>query len=137
MTDARAAAGRRRATGRAGEDAAAAFLRRRGLHILRRNYATPFGELDLVARAGDVVVFVEVKAANAGAATDPRRQFTPRKVKRVYNAALYYLARECPGEDPDFRFDFVVVTRGGDRVTVEHHAAVPLQDFLPAPKEEP
>jgi putative endonuclease len=123
----------RRELGRAGEEAAAAFLTARGFRVLNRNYHTPFGELDLVALAPEgALVFAEVKA---GAASDPRPRFTPRKVKRVYAAALYYLEHEREGEDLDWRFDFLAVFDRGGRMEVEHVAAVPLQDYLPADEE--
>jgi len=119
------------AFGRRAEDAAADFLTARGFRVLDRNYLTPGGELDLVAAAADgTVVFVEVKAARARAATDPRAAFTPKKVRRVYNAALTYLQNERADEDVDFRFDFVVVVERRGVLEVEHYAAVPLQDWL-------
>jgi len=122
-----------RALGRAGEEAAACFLTARGFRVIDRNYHTPFGELDLVALAPEgALVFAEVKA---GAAGDPRQRFTPKKVKRVYAAALYYLAHEREGEDLDWRFDFLAVFERGGRMEVEHFAAVPLQDYLPAGEE--
>lgn len=124
----------RRALGQAGEEAAASFLAARGFRILTRNYHTPFGELDLVALSPEgVLVFAEVKA---GAAGDPRLNFTPRKTKRVYGAALYYLEHEREGEDFDWRFDFLAVFERGGRMEVEHFAAVPLQDYLPAGEED-
>jgi len=61
MTDGRRGeAARRRALGRAGEDAAADFLRRRGFEVLTRNYHTPYGELDVVASVDGALVFAEV-----------------------------------------------------------------------------
>lgn len=75
----------RHAFGRRGEDAAAEFLRRRGLEVLARNVRTAFGEIDLVAMDGDVVVFVEVKSRrgagghDALAAVDARKQRRDRK----------------------------------------------------------
>jgi len=125
-------AARRRALGRAGETAAADFLRCRGFDVLARNYHTPHGELDLVCAREETIIFVEVKTGEAAATLDPRTQFTPRKVARLYRAALDYWARERPGEEPDLRFDFVAVVRRGDGFAVEHYEAVPLGDYLPA-----
>jgi len=131
----KAEARRRAALGRAGEEAAAAFLEGKGATVVARNYHTPYGELDVVARDGATLVFAEVKAAGAGAAADPRLNFTPRKVERVFNAALYYLQKEQPGAEPDFRFDFLVVERRGDCWAVEHHAGVSLDQYLPSRPE--
>ncbi len=129
------AAARRRALGRAGEDAAASFLTGRGFTILTRNYTTPFGELDIVATTENSVVFAEVKTARAGAKVDPRSQFTPRKVSRIFKTALSYLEAERPGEDVDVRFDFLVVTKTDKGYEIEHYAAVPLNDYLPAAED--
>ena len=52
----------RQSLGKLGEDLACAELHRRGYEILERRYRTRFGEIDIVARDGDVTVFVEVKA---------------------------------------------------------------------------
>ncbi|HYC00692.1 MAG TPA: YraN family protein [Candidatus Limnocylindrales bacterium] len=78
----------RRALGIAGEEAAAAFLQRRGYRIVARNVRSPLGELDIVAIDGEVVVFVEVKTRrNGGAleAVDPRKQ---RRLTRLARAFL-------------------------------------------------
>jgi putative endonuclease len=133
MTDDRKGeAARRRALGRAGEDAAADFLRRRGFEVLARNYHTPYGELDVVAAKDGVLVFAEIKTGRAGSSVDPRAQFTPRKVSRCYKAALYYMDKERPGQDADLRFDFLVVVREKGRYEIEHFEAVALDDYLPA-----
>jgi putative endonuclease len=129
-TDGQRRAAARRKLGRAGEDAAADFLRRRGFAVVARNYYTPFGELDLVASKDGDLVFAEVKAARAGASVDPRSQFTRRKVTRVYRSALHYLEKERPGEEPAFRFDFLVVVKKGDEYEIEHYEAVALEDFV-------
>lgn len=124
-------AARRQALGRAGEDAAADFLRRRGFAIVARNYHTPFGELDVVAEKDGRLVFAEVKTARAGATVDPRSQFTARKVTRIYKAALYFFDKERLSHEPDFRFDFLVAVRRKGAYEIEHYEAVPLSDFLP------
>ncbi|NIT34983.1 MAG: YraN family protein [candidate division Zixibacteria bacterium] len=124
-------AARRRALGRAGEDAAADFLRRRGFELVARNYHTPFGELDVVAEKDGGLVFAEVKTARAGASVDPRSQFTPRKVTRIYKAALYFLDKERPAIEPDFRFDFLVAVRKKGGYEIEHYEAVAPDDYLP------
>jgi putative endonuclease len=130
-SDRKREAARRRALGRAGEDAAADFLRRRGFELVARNYHTPFGELDVVAEKDGGLVFAEVKTARAGASIDPRSQFTPRKVTRIYKAALHFLDKERPSEEPDFRFDFLVAVRKKGAYEIEHYEAVAPDDYLP------
>jgi putative endonuclease len=76
----------RAARGRAGEDAAAALLEAHGYRIVGRNVRLPGGEIDIIARDGDTVVFVEVKArasasyGSAVGAVDARKRATLRAV---------------------------------------------------------
>jgi len=100
----------RAARGRAGEDAAAALLEAHGYRIVGRNVRLPGGEIDIIARDGDVVVFVEVKArANASygsavGAVDARKRATLRAV------ASDWLQVAAPRAHA--RFDIVTFDRG-------------------------
>ena len=89
------------------ESLAAAFLERAGLRILERNYRCRFGEIDLVARSGPVLVFVEVRARGSDDFGGAAGSITAAKRKRLVAAARHYLAshrveRAC-------RFDVVLV----------------------------
>jgi len=106
--------------GAAGETAAAAWLRRRGYAILARNYRCRAGELDIVARRGADVVFVEVKTRGPRAIALPAEQVDARKRARIVRAARSYLAR-LGGNDPACRFDVVEVVSGAGRVKVTRH----------------
>ena len=92
-----------------GERAAARFLRRRGFRILLRGYRTTRGEIDLVARDGETLVFVEVKTRSRGM---PAEAVTPEKQRRLTLAALHFLKRhgllDRPREVP-CRFDVVAI----------------------------
>src|SRR3712207_7747855 len=79
-----------RLLGDQGEREAARFLRRRGLRILVRNYRTPQGEIDLIARDGATPVFVEVKSRRRGT---PAEAVTPEKQRKLTLAALHFLKR--------------------------------------------
>jgi len=79
-----------RLLGDRGERAAARHLKGRGLRVLRRGYRTAQGEIDLIARDGDVLVFVEVKARRRGV---PAEAVTPEKQRRLTLAALHFLKR--------------------------------------------
>lgn len=98
--------------GRLGEDAAAEFLRRRGMEVLARNVRTAFGEIDLVAMDGDVVVFVEVKSRRRAGALDALAAVDARKQKRLSRLALVFLAR-AGWLDRAARFDVVAVAGDG------------------------
>jgi putative endonuclease len=94
-----------RLLGDEGERAAARHLRRRGLRVITRNYRTPRGEIDLIARDGDTLVFVEVKTRRAG---HPAEAVTPEKQRRLSLAALTFLRRFGLLEQR-CRFDVVAV----------------------------
>jgi putative endonuclease len=101
--------GSTRERGRLGEEIAVAFLERRGLTVLARNLRSRLGEIDVLARDGPVLVFVEVKARRAGAADPPQVSVDARKQRRLARLALGYLAARGLGERP-CRFDVIAVT---------------------------
>jgi putative endonuclease len=112
---------RRGSLGRRGEDEAARFLRKRGFSILEQNVRSRLGEIDLVARDGETLVFVEVKARQAGPADPPEAGVTPRKQARLGRLALGYLKAKGLGE-ARCRFDVVAVELDReDRVTSIRH----------------
>ena len=89
------------------EELAAAFLERQGLRILERNYRCRFGEIDLVARSGALLVFVEVRARSSDAFGGAAGSITAAKRRRLVAAARHYLAARRV--DRACRFDVVLV----------------------------
>jgi putative endonuclease len=102
----------RRALGLDGEDTACRTLEARGYHILSRRYRTRFGEIDLVARQGACIVFVEVKTRRGGSFGDPAAAVTVEKQRRLTMMAADYLARYRLERAPA-RFDVVGITLDG------------------------
>jgi putative endonuclease len=120
MTDAR------RRTGQIAEDLVAAQLAAKGWEIVERNARTRYGELDIVALDGPVLVFVEVKGARAGTRFGPEKpilsiDFTKQRRVRRLGTAWMAERRQFPPFD-DIRFDAVGVTldRAGNPVEVEY-----------------
>jgi putative endonuclease len=110
-----------RALGQAGEAAAVRFLRRRGLVILARNLRSRLGEIDLLARDGRTLVFVEVKARRGLTGDPPEAAVDARKRARLVRLALGYLAARRLGER-SCRFDVVGVSLDETgRVTAVRH----------------
>lgn len=101
----------RRETGRMGERAAALHYQLRGYRILARNFRTRQGEIDLVAKRGDTLVFVEVKTRGKNAIALPRDWVGGEKQRRILCAARAYILRL--GYEPRVRFDVVEVRTGG------------------------
>jgi putative endonuclease len=95
--------------GKLGEDLACEELQRRGYRILDRRFRTRCGELDIIARDGGVLVFVEVRARSSGSFGTPFDSVTWRKQHRLSRMAAAYL---CLKRLPDIacRFDVVGVT---------------------------
>lgn len=97
------------ARGAQAEVLAAAFLERHGLVIVARNFRTRRGEIDIVARDGDTLVFVEVRLRARSDFGGAAASVTARKQQRIVAASLAYLAR-LRGE-PVCRFDAVLLDR--------------------------
>jgi putative endonuclease len=116
----------RQRTGQRAEELVAQRLAAAGWEIVERNARTRYGELDIVARDGRALVFLEVKAGREGAAFGPERPILAidaRKQRRVRRLATAWMAerRDVPPYD-DIRFDAVGVTfnRAGRVTDVEH-----------------
>lgn len=111
----------RQSLGRWGEERACDFLRRGGFEVVERNFRTPLGEIDLIARRGGILAFVEVKTRRSAAFGAPQEAVTPRKQRQIIRAAQWYLARvRCRNLQP--RFDVVAVWACGAEPLIEHIA---------------
>lgn len=95
--------------GAQGERIAAAHLESLGLAIEARNFRTRHGEIDLVARDGVEIVFVEVRTKRSTAYGTPEESLTSRKQTRLVHAAKEYLAAHALGT-ASWRVDFVAIT---------------------------
>jgi len=102
------------ATGREGECAAAAHLESLGYRILKRNLRGPGGEIDLVAREGDTLVFVEVKLRDAARFGSGIGAVNARKRARIRALAEDFLQFLPPA--PKVRFDVVTLHQGRARL---------------------
>ncbi|MGB7912874.1 MAG: YraN family protein [Desulfobaccales bacterium] len=100
----------RRQLGDAGEDLAASALKRQGYKILERNYLTPLGEIDLIARQGKVLVIIEVKTRRGERFGTPQEAVSAAKQNRLRRLADYYLKQKRLGADVLVRFDVVGIT---------------------------
>lgn len=104
--------------GRAGEAAAADWLRKKGCRILGLNYACRFGEIDIIARDGGFVAFCEVKLRKNANFAEAREYVTAAKQARLRTTAALWLAENETGLQP--RFDVLEVYDGADGFTVRH-----------------
>jgi putative endonuclease len=93
------------------ESRAAAYLTGRGYAIAARRFKSRVGEVDIVARRGPELVFVEVKARNR--LDDAALSVTPRQQRRIVAAAEAWLADHPDDGQRDIRFDVILVARNG------------------------
>ncbi len=98
----------RQVIGKWGENVAAETLRNRGWTVAARNYRTPYGELDVIARKGNTVLFVEVKTRTSDAYGMPEDSISPSKAKHLLESAQYYL-QEHGLDDIDWRVDVIAI----------------------------
>ncbi len=99
--------------GRLGERLARWRLTLAGYRIVRTNYRTRHGEIDIIARDGDCLVFVEVKTKSSGNYGPPEEAVDERKRKKIAETALMYLAEHGGEGDTACRFDVVTVELSG------------------------
>ena len=108
-----------RKIGDAGEDAAAVFLERHGFLIIERNYVFAHGEIDIIARDSDELVFVEVKLRRSGRFGSGVEAVTPKKQELMRRTAEGYVAQRGI-ENIVCRFDVVALESVNGKVEITH-----------------
>ena len=112
--------GGRPAFGAWGEDLAAEYVESLGWTIIARNWACDVGEIDLVAREGQTVVFIEVKARSGTGFGDPLESITTAKVRKLHELALAWLVNQDDGVH-SVRIDAIgVMVRPGTKPSITH-----------------
>lgn len=111
-------------TGRNAESLATKALEKKGYEILENNFRNRFGEIDIIAKDKDILVFVEVKAKTGEDFGLPEEMISRGKLQKVKNMALIYLK----GEDVQCRIDIVavVLSQDGNLVRLTHYENVYL-----------
>ena len=102
----------RQALGRWGEDLAVKHLQAAGYEVLAHNWRCRQGELDIVARLGKELVFVEVKARSSLTYGEPAAAVTAVKAHRIHGLAARWLTECRPPGWHDLRFDVIAIVRG-------------------------
>ncbi len=98
------------AVGQNGEDVARGWLEARGYRFLARNWRCRAGELDLVMRDGDVIVFVEVKARHGSSAGRASESVSRAQSRRILNAGEWYMQTHPDTGDLFWRCDILAIT---------------------------
>ncbi|MGA8752595.1 YraN family protein [Candidatus Deferrimicrobium sp.] len=113
----------RKAQGDAAEERACRHLEGSGLTIVERNFRTRGGEIDIVARKGDVLVFVEVRSREDVGFGTPEGSVTPAKRRRIVAAARQYLSKVPLSSWREARFDVIAIEGSGDAAELRHYPA--------------
>ena len=104
--------------GKFGEDLAGRYLKKMGYQVICRNYRTRFGEIDIIAKDADTIVFVEVKSRRTSTFGHPKYSITHKKQERISKTALYYL-KENNQSNCRARFDVVTINAADKKTDVE------------------
>jgi putative endonuclease len=108
-----------KALGSKGEDLAIQFLKKKGYRIIDRNYKTSVGEIDIIARDGNTIVFVEVKTRTDDSFGYPFEAVNKKKRQKLKNLALLYLKRQV--KESPVRFDVLsIFYADGREREIEH-----------------
>jgi putative endonuclease len=111
-----------RETGIIGEGMALEYLLKNGFELITRNFSTRFGEIDLIMRDKDILVFVEVKTKKGLSWGSPEEMFTQGKLNRVRRMATVYLQ----GKEVPCRIDMVaiVLDSANCQIALKHYTNV-------------
>lgn len=101
------------------ENIACEYLARQGLTLLARNYRSRRGEIDLIMRDRDVVVFIEVRSRKHNRTMNVIESINPQKCERIILTSQQYLQSSKVFRDSICRFDIVLVTGQLDRAEIE------------------
>lgn len=109
----------RQKTGKEGEAFSIKYLKKKGYQIIHSNYNTPIGEIDIIAKDGDAIVFIEVKTRRSLYFGYPYEAVTYKKRRKLEKLALYYLKANKMA-DVAVRFDVIGLYQKEGNYQVEH-----------------
>jgi putative endonuclease len=98
----------RQSLGQIGESLAAGFLENKGFSIIERNHRTPYGEIDLITKQDDSIVFIEVKTRASRSLGPPEISITRKKAEHMRHAAEYYIQQHSEVHN-EWRIDVISV----------------------------
>ncbi|MBF0520470.1 MAG: YraN family protein [Nitrospirae bacterium] len=105
-------------TGKLGEALAEKFLKKSGYKILERNYRNKVGEIDIIAKEGDCIVFVEVKTRQGDTFGMPVEAVNAAKRRKIKSTALMYM--KTFKTEPMVRFDVISVMINDRQNQIQH-----------------
>jgi putative endonuclease len=109
---------KRQQFGKKSESLAVRYLKKNGYKILEQNYRNKLGEIDIIAKEKNTLVFIEVKARKTHVFGNPKWSVTPKKQRKISMVALYYL-KALKQTHVKARFDVVALSSEKDRPRIE------------------
>ncbi len=103
-----------------GEEAAAKYLEGRGYFILERQFQARVGEIDIIAEADGILIFIEVKTRHSTRFGEPAQAVGYKKQQRIFRTAFLYVQQHGL-EDRTCRFDVIEILVTGDSHTICHY----------------
>jgi putative endonuclease len=110
----------RKILGTEGEQIALSFIKNRGYTILAKNYRSPVGEIDIIARKKDLVSFIEVKTRQSSHFGHPEEAVQRKKMRRIIRTAQHYLVVHNLYDKVEIRFDVLSLVKKDTTFTVEY-----------------
>lgn len=107
--------------GKHGEDIASGYLTKKGLNVILRNFHTRYGEIDIIARDSQYIIFAEVKTRNEFAVSVPSEWVDKQKQKKLMMSAALYLQNNPTDLQPRFDVIEVVLAKGSQELVSINH----------------
>ncbi len=101
--------------GNLGENLAADYLIKQGYKIIKRNFRTRYGEIDIIAQDKDTLAFIEVKTRKSSSFGSPEESLTSRKIKHLIKAVNYYQITHLPNL-PRIRIELISICLAGENL---------------------
>jgi putative endonuclease len=109
----------RKQVGNKGESLAEDYIKRKGYKIIQRNYRCRLGEIDIIAKDGDTIVFIEVRTKQNENFGSPQDSVTSTKINKISKTALSFI-QEKNLSGFSYRFDFIAITFSQGKPNIEH-----------------
>ena len=115
--------------GKFGEDYCSARLLEKGYEILKRNFYSPYGEIDIIAKYQQYIIFIEIKTRTKESIEQAQSSISLNKQKKITKTAMYYLKDFSPQDELiEFRFDVIILKKINNEIQMKHFENA----FLPA-----
>ncbi len=98
-----------RKLGAYGEQIAINYLNTEKYQILKSNFHSRFGEIDIIAQKENTIIFIEVKTRTSNTFGTPEESLTPQKRRKIIKTALTFLKEKAPGKRISWRIDLIAV----------------------------